>query len=389
MAGSRSPFLKSITLADFLSFGPDTTTIPLLPLNVLIGPNGAGKSNLTEAISVLRSVPRDLAGPFRKGGGVREWFWGGPPRADLARILINVGEGHIGHSKRDRLPLRYLLVFGEQGGSVEVLDEVLTTDPPVAEGVYLTFRRGKVALRTAEGVKLISRAETSSTQSILSQWKDSDTYPEMTRLAAALDEIRIYRSWAFGPDAIVRESCRIDDRNDRLSETFDNLPARLAVLKRDPIVKKRLLKCLSELAPAFDDLEIIPEGGRLQLHLVEGSRTTSAQRLSDGTLKFLCLLAILLDPSPPPLIVLEEPELGMHPDTFPILHDLLVEASERGQLIVTTHSATLLDTFTDQPESVLVFDKRDGSTVVSKVAPAEGEGLASRWLSGQLGGTRW
>ncbi len=353
MAGSSSPFLESISLEGFLSFGPGESTIPLLPLNVLIGPNGAGKSNLIEAISVLRAVPRDLSVPFPKDGRGCEWLWAGPPRAERARISIVVDVGHVARSIDESIPVRYALTFGDDGSSFLVLDERLEA------------------------------------QSALSQRKDPDTYPERTRLAAALNQIRIYRSWAFGPEAIVRESCRADDRNDKLSETLDNLPARLAVLKRDPTVKKRLLECLHELAPELDDLEIVPQSGRLQLHLVEGSRTTSARGLSDGTLKFLCLLAILLDPSPPPLIVLEQPELGMHPDTFPMLHDLLVEASQRGQIIVATHSSSLLDSFTEQPESILVFDKREGSTVVSRVGPKEGEGLASRWLSGQIGGTRW
>lgn len=393
MAGSRSPFLKSISLEGFLSFGPGESTIPLLPLNVLIGPNGAGKSNLIEAISVLRAVPRDLPVPFRKGGGVRDWLWGGPPRAERARISITVGEGHGRRFKKDSPSLQYSLTFGEQGGSFVVLDERLENELPSAgesgRHVHLSYRGGKVHIASGKTLKQLSLARMDQTQSILSQRKDSDYYAQMTRLAASLDEIRIYRSWTFGPEAVVRESSRIDDRNDRLSETLDNLPARLAVLKRDPSVKKRLLQCLRELAPGFDDLEIIPEGGRLQLYLAEGSRTTSAYRLSDGTLKFLCLLAILLDPSPPPLMVIEEPELGLHPDTFPVLHDLLVEASQRCQLIVTTHSAAVLDSFTEQPESILVVDRRDGSTVVSTVRPRDGEGLASRWLSGELGGTRW
>ena len=393
MAGSRSPFLKSISLEGFLSFGPGESMIPLLPLNVLIGPNGAGKSNLVEAISVLRAVPRDLPVPFRKGGGVRGWLWGGAPRAERARISITVGEGHGRRSRKDSPSLQYSLTFGEEGGSFVVLDERLENELLSAgesrRHVHLSYGAGKAYVESGKVLKQLSLASLDRTQSILSQRKGSDYYAQMTRLAASLDEIRIYRSWTFGPEAVVRESSRIDDRNDRLSETFDNLPARLAVLKRDPNVKKRLLQCLRELAPGFDDLEIIPEGGRLQLYLAEGSSMTSAYRLSDGTLKFLCLLAILLDPSPPLLMVIEEPELGLHPDTFPFLHDLLVEASQRCQLIVTTHSVILLDSFTEQPESILVVDRHDGSTVVSKVQPRDGEGLGSRWLSGELGGTRW
>lgn len=388
-----APFFKDITLEGFLSFGPGASTIPLRSLNVLIGPNGSGKSNLVEAFSVLRAVPRDLPLPIRKGGGVREWLWGGPPCAKRARISVTLGEGHVARFKKGNPQVRYELVFGEQGGAFVVLDERLENDRPApgeAEPYfYFKYQRGRPVLNANAGVRKLRREEVDPTQSILSQRKDSDSYPEITRLASALGQIRIYRSWSFGPDAVVRESSRADERNDRLSEAFDNLAGRLAVLKRDPAVKKRLLSCVHDLAPGFEDIEIVPEGGRLQLYLTEGSRNTPANRLSDGTLRFLCLAAILLDPSPPPFVVIEEPELGLHPDTFPVLHELLMDASERCQLLVTTHSVSLVDTFTDQAEMVLAVDKREGATVISNVEPAAGEALSSRWLSGRIGGTRW
>jgi len=156
-----------------------------------------------------------------------------------------------------------------------------------------------------------------------------------------------------------------------LSEDFDNLPARLAVLRREPLVKKRLIEQLADLSPGFDDYEVVPEGGYLQLYVTEGSHTTPARRLSDGTLRFLALLAILLDPSPPPLIVIEEPELGLHPDTLPVIRDLLLDASTRTQLVVTTHSPTLVDSFTDHPEAILTCDKQDGTSRIVRLDPAQ------------------
>jgi len=110
-------------------------------------------------------------------------------------------------------------------------------------------------------------------------------------------------------------SCAPDVRTDCVAEDFSNLPARLAVLERTPAIKQRLIELLGELAPGFDDLEIVPEGGQLQLYLAESGRMIPARRLSDGTLRFLCLSAILLDPTPPPLVVIEEPELALHPSS--------------------------------------------------------------------------
>jgi predicted ATPase len=242
----------------------------------------------------------------------------------------------------------------------------------------------------------LERAEIDPEQSILSQRRDPEAYPELTRVADLLRRLLIYRSWQFGPDSTARGSCRADVRTDALSESMDNLPARLAVLKRAPTVKRRILELLSELAPGFDDIEVVPEGGALQLYLMEGSRQVPAHRLSDGTLRYPCLLAILLDPDPPPLIVIEEPELGLHPDMLPTLRDLMLEARERTQLVVTTHSSQLVDAMTEHADSVLVCEKDVGGTSrLRRLSQAEIEplrehgGLGAQWMSGHLGGTRW
>jgi predicted ATPase len=117
--------------------------------------------------------------------------------------------------------------------------------------------------------------------------------------------------------------------------------------------------------------------------------------LSDGTLRWLALLAVLLDPSPPPLICIEEPELGLHPDLMPTLARLLKEASERTQIVVTTHSEILVDAFTDTPEAVLICEREDGCTTLRRLdgdllsAWLEAYTLGQLWRKGELGGTRW
>ena len=112
-------------------------------------------------------------------------------------------------------------------------------------------------------------------------------------------------------------------------------------------------------------------------------------------MRYLCLLAILLHPEPPSLIGIEEPELGLHPDLLPGLADLLVEASERTQLIVTTHSDVLVDALTERPESVVVCEKNDGQTEMRRLDKADLDKwlkeyrLGDLWTSGELGGNRW
>ena len=109
----------------------------------------------------------------------------------------------------------------------------------------------------------------------------------------------------------------------------------------------------------------------MQVFFTECDFTIPATRLSDGTLRYLCLLAILCDPSPPLLIVIEEPELGLHPDILPKLADLLIATSNRTQVIVTTYSDILVDCMTERPETIVVCEKHHGQTVMRRLAAEE------------------
>ena len=100
-----------------------------------------------------------------------------------------------------------------------------------------------------------------------------------------------------------------------------------------------------------------------------GERYIPASRLSDGTLRYMALAAILLDPDPPPLVVIEEPELGLHPDLTLGIGRMLVEASQRMQLVVTTHSTGLIDALDECPSSVVVCEKDDGESLFERLEP--------------------
>jgi predicted ATPase len=112
-------------------------------------------------------------------------------------------------------------------------------------------------------------------------------------------------------------------------------------------------------------------------------------------LRYLALLAILCDPNPPPLVCIEEPDLGLHPDVLPTLADLLREASERCQLIVTTHSSTLVDAMTSTPEAVIVCEKGEDGSVFRRLDREqlkpwlEKYRLGALWTRGDIGGNRW
>ena len=134
----------------------------------------------------------------------------------------------------------------------------------------------------------------------------------------------------------------------------------------------------------------------MELFLEESDgRQIPATLLSDGTLRYLSLLAILLHPAPPPLIGLEEPELGLHPDVVAEIAKLLVQASARTQIVVTTHSRMLVDALTDHPSSVVVCEKDHGESRFERLdgtslkAWLDKYSLGELWSSGELGGNRW
>lgn len=387
--------LKSIQLTNFLSYGASSEPIELQSLNVVIGPNGSGKSNLLEAIELIRAAPKDLLTPIRDGGGVRDWLWKGgggtaTPTATIDAVFDN---------PKGTADLRYVLSFTEVGQRFEILDERVENEKPDVgydqPRFFYRLQNGQGVLNVKEGKRFLQREEIDPTASILAQRKDPDHYPELTYLGNVFARIRLYREWSFGRYTAPRLPQKADLPNDWLEPDSSNLGLVLNRLRREPPVKKRLLKALCALYEGIDDYDVQIEGGTVQVFFHEGRCTIPATRLSDGTLRYLCLLAILCHHNPPPLICIEEPELGLHPDVLPALAELLKEAAERTQLIVTTHSDILVDALTDRPEAVMVAEKSETGTTLKRLDAdrlkpwLEKYRLGQLWTRGEIGGTRW
>ena len=392
MTANPSPFLRELTLRNLLSFGPEAKSIALERLNVLIGPNGSGKSNFIEAVALLRTTPGDLHAVIRRGGGVREWIWKGTPK-EAASLDVVV------HNPSGIQPLRHVLTFREESQAFRLDDERIENAHPdegrTEPNFFYRYRQGRPILNINGEERRLMREKVVSNASILAQRRDPETYPEVSYLASAYEKIRVYREWTFGRNTVFREPQKADMRNDWLEEDFSNLGLFLNRLRRMPKVKSTVLEALRDLYEGFSDFDVSVEGGTVQVFFTEGDFTIPATRLSDGTLRYLCLLAILCDPEPPPLICIEEPELGLHPDILPKIADLLISASTRTQLIVTTHSDILVDAMTERPEVVLVCEKHAGQTVMRRLDAKSLAGwlekyrLGELWTRGELGGTRW
>jgi len=385
--------IDRLKISGLLSFGPDGIDLPLERLNVLIGANGSGKSNLLEVLSLLRASPTNLPQPVKEMGGVREWLWKGSRSQRIASIdaVLAYPNG--------KLPVRHVLEITENGGRFEVTDERIENEKPQPGNrdvyFYYRFQQGRPVLNDfSETDRGLHRDSVKPEQSILSQVRDPERYPVLNWMQEQYERISLYRNWSFGPAASLRREQSAHDRGDVLRDGGENLPLVLSRIR--PRVRRELIESLRKFYEGIEDLQLSVEGGNVLLFLVEsGGREIPATRLSDGTLRYLSLLAVLLNPEPGPLVAIEEPELGLHPDVIPHIAELLVQASQRTQLVVTTHSRMLVDALTDQPSSVVVCEKENGESRFERLDRAalstwlEKYSLGELWSIGEIGGNRW
>jgi predicted ATPase len=367
------PAIKSLHIQNLLSFGPASPKITLGPLNILIGPNGSGKSNLIETLALLQNTPRDLAAPIREGGGIVEWLWKSPPgRQKAGRSLPTATIEVSANPPRLTVPIDYRLSFTGVNYQLDVKDErveaQVTEKSQKDTSPYFGYVNGRPMLRMNGTQQELSRELINPQQSILAQRKDPAQYPELTYTGQLFGDIKIYRNWEFGPISDARNMFGPEQSNAFLDEDISNLGLMLNRLNSESRTKSELLKYLKIFYDGAEGIETPIQGALVDVQLKErGGVPISAVRLSDGTLRWLALLTILLHDTPPPLVCIEEPELGLHPDIIPPLAQLLREASQRMQLVVTTHSDALIGEMTDIPEAVIVCEKENGSTMLKRL----------------------
>lgn len=392
MEGKR--FLRSIELKNILSYGPEGVKLELEPLNVLIGPNASGKSNLIQALRLLQAAPRDIKGPPRwDNSGVVEWMWKGR-EGGYAELAVSFDESVIDP------PLSYFLRFhavrtqvnDRLKVDVERLFDTPTREHP--EPNPIVFRsNGAAELLRMEGGRV--KIEVKDDESVFSQIRDPSAYSYLAAIGDALRTVSFFAAWKAADK--LHQAQRADLPGGFLAEDGSNLGVVLSDLLSRPGMRAALVEKLQLLHETVEDIAFNLRGGFIEVALHEKGLSTAvpATRLSDGTMHFLCLLVILLHPEPPPLICIEEPELGLHPDALSTVGELLIEASQRTQLIVTTHSPSLLSALSNEPEAVVVCERDENGTQLQRLEPDElGDwldeySLGHTWQAGALGGNRW
>ncbi|NET59903.1 MAG: AAA family ATPase [Symploca sp. SIO2E6] len=388
MEGKR--FIHTLRLQNFLSYGGEGEEIELQPLNVLIGPNASGKSNLIEAIGLLKATPTDLAAAIRKGGGISEWLWKGEKEPPIAKIEVTIEYSPTAF-------LLYKLDFTAAKQRLEIVNETIGKDyfneKDDDDFFYYHYQRDSGFISVGEmeqrpGENLIPNL------SMLSQIKEAYLHPGLTYLGNHFYDICLYRDWHIGRNSESRKPQQADLPEHPLLEDGSNLGLFLNNLQYQlgsrPVIEK-----LKKFYDEAEELSVKIYGGTVQIFIREEGliRPIPATRLSDGTLRYLFLLALLLDPTPPPLICIEEPEIGLHPDILPTIAEMLIEASQRTQLIVTTHSDVLVSALS--PESVVVCERNAQGSHLRRLDSdllkewLKEFSLGHLWRMGEIGGTRW
>ena len=396
-------FIKSLHIKGMLSF--QDMSLEMRPLNVLIGPNASGKSNLIEIIALLQSLPRDLSGFISASGGISEWLWKGTGHENgLAR---NGSIEALLYPSVIEMPLRYGLKISESFQDMVVVEEFLENKQPLPGELnpcrHFHAQHGQGTIRAQNGNEknstiALDHNSLARGQSVLREIKNTAKRPEMLRVRHELDEIRLYRNANMARDSAVRIPQPTNGPSLYLEENFSNLALILYHLRNMEPVMREIEENLRKFYELYEQVGVSVEAGTAQLWLREKGLqdVIPASRLSDGTLRYLALLTILCHPTPPPLVCIEEPELGLHPDMMPELGRLLISASERTQLIVTTHSRDLIDRLWEDVESVVVCERDfDSGSEFKRLSEDRLEKWLARyelgelWGKGELGGNRW
>lgn len=337
-------------------------TIPLTKLNVIAGPNGSGKSNLYRGLRLLAETSRgELVSSLAREGGLQSTFWAGPDylsreirsgkpaiqgavRKDAAQLRLGFGCDDLSYA----IDLGFPIPDSTSAFSLdpEIKRECIWSGPVFRRSCHLIDRRGPL-LRAVdnEGNWNSVTDRVSRFESMLVEYSDPRAVPEMI---AVRERVRAWRFYDhFRTD--LGSPCRmpqVGTHTPVLSNDGSDLAAAIQTIRE--IGDPRALDTAIEDAFPGTSIAVAVANGWFEIEMTQHGllRPLRAAELSDGTLRYLILVAALLTPRPPELLVLNEPETSLHPDLIPSLARLIINAAERSQVIVVSHSETLVDLLT-------------------------------------------
>ena len=344
-------------------------------LNVIIGKNASGKSNLLRLLKLISaSAKGKLRDTIFAEGGMNELVWDGEDS--------NIGFSLDTSSKDEQVPAlsNALLInrLNKSAGYVIATESIYSADEkPSAKSLRKVVERG------AQDVLLFENNSLSQQIKIEKEWESETALSQMTAFFPNADKIlpfknyltnwTIYENIDTSYDAAIRRPVAVNDEQIVASDGH-NLTNVLHTLR----AKDRDFKSEIDLGmrAAFDDYEdivFLPSGHNIELAIQWKSlqQPRKASDLSDGTLRFLFLMAVLAASEPSPLIAIDEPEIGLHPRMMPIVAEFAIDAARRSQIIFTTHSEAFLDAFRDKRPTTTVIGMENGETTLKVVDDEE------------------
>jgi predicted ATPase len=370
--------LDYITIQGFKSIA-SVEKLPLKPINVMIGPNGAGKSNFIGVFSFLHEI---------REGRLRDYV----TAAGGAEKVLHFG------SKATRQ------VYFQIGFRNGVKEYELKLSPTDDDGLFPSseFAHFMEVLADPESYPDAYPDPLNTRLPAQQQGREAGISDQKSQGVAKLvrDYLKSWKLYHFhdtSSSSPMRKTAKVDD-NESLRADGSNLAAFLYYLREKHSDSYSLIqRTVQRVAPFFDDfqlkpLKLKPDDIKLEWRHKNSDQYFDASSLSDGTLRFIALATLFLQPEDyrPLLILVDEPELGLHPYAIEMLASLIRQASVNTQVIVSTQSSLLLDHF--EPEDVLVANRVEGGTQIARLdathlrAWTEDYSLGQLWEKNELGG---
>jgi len=362
------PELDTITIKGFKSIA-SIEVLKLGAINVLIGPNGSGKSNFIEVFSFLHALREGrLQDYVIKAGGADKVLHFGSKITQTIEIDISFQEGVNQYQ---------IVLAATQADQLYPKSEVVCyrrkqhCSKPYYEGLQPRGIEAGISDQSSNGIANYVRMH-------LGKW-------------------RLYHFHDTSSNSPMKKTADVND-NRYLRPDGSNLAAFLYYLRQKHETEYSLIRrTIQRMAPFFDDFllepqKLNPDKIRLEWKHKNSDAFFDASSLSDGTLRFMSQATLFLQPDAyrPSVILVDEPEIGLHPYAITMLASLVKQASVKTQVIVSTQSPLLLDYF--QPEDVLVADRVNGETQLTRLESIKLEkwledySLGQLWEKNELGG---
>ncbi len=399
--------IKSIKITNFFSF-IGNVVFPHKTETILVGINGSGKSNFFKAIKLLKEGVSGLG--FKR---LIYEIWGGYDSISNFNLANNSDSISIEYELDCQVLKNYGFQFTENvfykitikrihNTANYFIDELIYLPHPNRKpSIYLEFSNGKGVIlegKTDESelkTKLVNY-HLDSQESALRSVSDPDRYFALSTIKNSIDDWIIYDYFDTSPQSKIRQPM-LPTSEKRLLPDGSNLPQILNTIKiNDKSSFNKIKELLNHINPQYSGFDFNNVGVNIELMLEEShlNKSVHVTHISDGTLRFLCLLAICYNSKRGNLICIDEPELGLHPDMISTITDAIKYASQSSQIVIATHSEHILNAF--DIENVRVFEKNDSNnTVVNSFTSLQFEGwydnfvVGKMWRQNDLGGNRW